>query len=147
MLLGQGAHGGDNFKTGKNLESFFARAAFGGITRQTIEHGGAGLAGQRQFRRRRRFVFAHARHAAIDGIAVEHSAAFAGDDPGDVGLARSLGDTQRILGGAAAPRPYRKDKKQRHHGDAEQKRVTGKARNLGRGNAQSGGRKRQQNKA
>ena len=54
----QRADGGDDLQPRHHHKGFLARAAFGGIARQAIEHGGAGLARQRQFRRRRRFVFA-----------------------------------------------------------------------------------------
>ena len=130
LLVRQGTHGGDDLEPRHDLEGFLAGAAFAGVPRQAIEHGGRRLARQRQFRRRRGFQLAHARHAAIDGVAVQHRPALAGDGPGDIGLGGGFGDPQGILGGAAAARPDGIDQEEGNQGDADQHR---KARHPGLG--------------
>lgn len=85
LLVRQRTDSGDDFQAGQNDETFLARASLGGVARQAIEHRGTDFARDRQFGRRRRIAFAHTRHAAIDGIAVEHRAVFTGDGPGDIG--------------------------------------------------------------
>ena len=131
LAVGQRAHGGDDLQPRHHGETFFARPAFGGVARQAIEHGGRRLARQRQFGRRRAFIFLGARHAAIDGIAVQHRAIGAGDGPGDIGawrrLRRRAWRRRRSWPGAARPRTA----EGRHGADAAQQGIAGPARRSG----------------
>ena len=123
LAVRQRAHRGDDLQPRHHLEAFLARAAFAGVARQAVEHGGRRFARQRQLGRRRGFVFLHARHAAINGIAVDNRAAFAGDGPGDIGLARRFGDAARPFRAAAGAWPHRDQEQYSQGGDAGEKRV------------------------
>ena len=135
----QWPHGGDDLQPRHYLEAFLTGAAFGGVARQAIEHGGGRFARQRQFGRRRGFAFLHAGHAAIDLVAVDDGAAFAGDDPGDIGLARGFGDAAGRVHAARRARPHRDQQASRQHHDAEQKGIARPARQHWLGQRQSGG--------
>ena len=139
LAIGKRTYRGDDFQPRHDLEAFLADAPFGGIARQPIQHGGGRLARQRQFRRRRGFVFLHARHAAVNLVAVDDGAAFAGDDPGDIGLAGGLGDAAGRFEPAGLARPHRHQQKDRQHDDAGQKGIPGPSRQNRLGHGQPGG--------